>query len=63
LNVVGPKTIRRFVTPDEDITLFVHCHCRRTTMDNGRLVVGRSDADGRATRRGWQQARCRGVST
>ena len=32
LNVIGPKTISgSFVTPDEDITLFLHCHMPATT--------------------------------
>jgi FtsP/CotA-like multicopper oxidase with cupredoxin domain/Cu/Ag efflux protein CusF len=44
LNVVGPKTISgRFVTPDEDITLFMHCHLPAHDKVGmvGRLVVGR----------------------
>ena len=44
LNVVGPKTISgRFVTPDEDVTLFMHCHLPAHDKVGmvGRLVVGR----------------------
>ena len=44
LNVIGPKTISgRFVTPDEDVTLLVHCHVPAHDKVGmvGRLVVGR----------------------
>ena len=44
LNVIGPKVATgRFVTPDEDITLFFHCHIEahdKVGM-SGRLIVGR----------------------
>jgi FtsP/CotA-like multicopper oxidase with cupredoxin domain len=44
LNVVGPKTMSaRFVTPDEDVTLFLHCHVPSHDKVGmvGRLIVGR----------------------
>jgi FtsP/CotA-like multicopper oxidase with cupredoxin domain len=44
LNVIGPKTISgRFLTPDEDVTLFLHCHVPAHDKVGmvGRLVVGR----------------------
>ena len=45
INVVGPDTISaRFVTPDEDVTLFMHCHVPAHDKVGmvGRLVVGRA---------------------
>jgi FtsP/CotA-like multicopper oxidase with cupredoxin domain len=44
LNVVGPNTITgSFVTPDEDVTLFLHCHVPAHDKVGmvGRLIVGR----------------------
>ena len=47
LNVIGPKvTTGRFVTPDEDITLFFHCHIEAHDKVGmvGSLIVGRGGA-------------------
>jgi len=44
LNVVGPKTISgSFVTPDEDVTLFLHCHLPAHDKVGmmGKLIVGK----------------------
>jgi manganese oxidase len=44
LNVVGPKTISgSFVTPDEDVTLFLHCHipAHEKVGMMGKLIVGK----------------------
>jgi FtsP/CotA-like multicopper oxidase with cupredoxin domain len=44
LNVVGPKTISgSFVTPDEDVTLFLHCHMPAHDKVGmmGKLIVGK----------------------
>jgi FtsP/CotA-like multicopper oxidase with cupredoxin domain len=47
LNVVGPKTISgSFVTPDQDITLFMHCHMPAHDKVGmmGKLIVGKGSA-------------------
>lgn len=47
LNVVGPKVASgRFVTPDEDVTLFLHCHIPAHDKVGmvGSLIVGRGGA-------------------
>jgi manganese oxidase len=44
LNVVGPKTASAsFVTPDEDVTLFLHCHIPAHDKVGmmGKLIVGK----------------------
>jgi len=44
LNLIGPKAASgRFVTPDEDVTLFFHCHIEAHDKVGmvGRLIVGR----------------------
>ncbi len=44
LNVVGPNTISgRFLTPDEDVSLLMHCHVAAHDKVGmiGRLIVGR----------------------
>lgn len=44
LNVVGPKVVSgRFVAPDEDVTLFLHCHIPAHDKVGmvGTLIVGR----------------------
>ena len=58
LNVIGPDDDRRrrFVTPDEDVTLFLHCHVPAHDKVGmvGKLVVGQGgeteDARAAATR-------------
>jgi len=43
LNVVGPNTVSgSFVTPDQDITLFLHCHIPAHDKVGmmGKLIVG-----------------------
>ena len=47
LNVVGPKVASgRFVTPDEDVTLLLHCHIAAHDKVGmiGSLIVGRGGA-------------------
>ena len=47
INVVGPDTeSARFVTPDEDVTLFLHCHVPAHDKVGmiGRLIVGKGGA-------------------
>jgi FtsP/CotA-like multicopper oxidase with cupredoxin domain/Cu/Ag efflux protein CusF len=47
LNVVGPDTeSARFVTPDEDVTLFLHCHVPIHDKVGmvGKLIVGKGGA-------------------
>jgi FtsP/CotA-like multicopper oxidase with cupredoxin domain/Cu/Ag efflux protein CusF len=47
INFVGPDTERaRFVTPDEDVTLFFHCHvpAHDKVGMSGSLVVGKGGA-------------------
>jgi FtsP/CotA-like multicopper oxidase with cupredoxin domain len=44
LNVIGPKTASAsFVTPDEDVTLFMHCHIPAHDKAGmmGRVIVGK----------------------
>jgi Cu/Ag efflux protein CusF len=49
LNVVGPSTASgRFVTPDEDVTLFLHCHLPAHDKVGmmGALIVGKGGVPG-----------------
>lgn len=44
LNVLGPNTASgRFITPDEDVTLFLHCHipAHAKVGMTGKLIVGK----------------------
>ena len=44
LNVIGPNTVSgSFVTPDQDVTLFLHCHipAHDKVGMTGKLIVGK----------------------
>ena len=66
INFVGPDTeSARFVTPDEDVTLFFHCHvpAHDKVGMSGSLVVGKGGAPrlAQATTPGGQASTVQGV--